>query len=191
MNNNILKGKHELREFMIAARKAIYPKEKRQYDKDICEKLKAIVSANKPNVVHSYLPIKGEIDVTPFLKWLLDIKIKVVCPKVLPERQLENIELLHFDEFDIGPFKTIHPSGNTVYSGNIDLVIIPGLAFDKNMNRLGYGGGYYDRFLAKHPEASKAALLYPFQMIDAVPIEEHEIKMDKLIVSQLQIRSPI
>jgi 5-formyltetrahydrofolate cyclo-ligase len=185
MTDIIAKEKAELREFMAAKRKIINHKSKRDYDKEICHELKKIALIKNPKVVHSYLPIKGEIDVTPFLKWLLEKRIKVVCPKVLPKRQLESIELLHFDDFDMGPFNTIHPSGNVVYSGSIDMVVLPGLAFDKKLNRLGYGGGYYDRFLAKNIETIKAAVLYPFQLVDKIPTEEHDIKMDRLIVSQL------
>lgn len=183
MLNNIKEEKSELREFMKAKRSALNPKEKRSYDRNICDSLKEIVLIEKPKVVHSYLPIQGEINVTPFLKWLLHSKVKVVCPRVLPKRQLENIELLHFDKFDNGPFNTIHPAGNITYSGNIDLVIMPGLAFDNKLNRLGYGGGYYDRFLVKCQNATKVAILYPFQLIDLVPTEEHDIKMDRVITS--------
>ena len=191
MNNSIKQDKIDLRESMISGRKAVNLKDKRRYDNDICELLKDIVSNDKPKVIHSYLPIKGEIDVTPFLKWLLELKVKVVCPKVLPKRQLENIELLHFDEFDIGPFNTFHPAGDVVYTGNIDLVIMPGLAFDSSLNRLGYGGGYYDRFLDKNKYANKVAVLYPFQLIESVPIEDHDIKMNRIVTSHLPLRSHI
>lgn len=190
MNSRTLKDKAILRELMLAKRKTLYPKQKRNYDQDICDRLKELILHRKPRVVHSYLPIKREVDVTPLLKWLMDHNLKVVCPKVLPKRQLENLELLHFNAFDIGPFNTLHPAGNVVYTGTIDLVIMPGLAFDKGLGRLGYGGGYYDRFLAKHPNAYKAAVLYPFQLVGQVPVELHDVKMDELIISDLPIDRP-
>lgn len=188
MNSRTLKDKAILRELMLARRKMIHLKEKRRYDKDVCELLRTIIDIKRPRVVHSYLPIKGEPDVTPLLKWLLDSKLKVVCPKVMPKRQLENLELLHFNDLEIGPFRTVHPAGNVVYTGTIDLVIVPGLAFDKGLGRLGYGGGYYDRFLAKHPGAHKSAVLYPFQLVDKVPVDRYDVSMDELIVSNMPIR---
>jgi len=190
MEERLDKEKASLRELMLAKRKAISLKGKRSYDHDICEKLKAITVEKEAKVVHSYLPIKAEIDVTPYLQWLLEKQIKVVCPKVLPKRQLENRELLHFDSFDIGPFNTIHPAGNIVYKGIIDLVVMPGLAFDIGLNRLGYGGGYYDRFLTKHPEAYTVAILYPFQMVDYVPVDTHDIQMDELLLSNETLPYP-
>lgn len=191
MHLDIIEEKSRVRELMLAKRKSIFYKEKRQYDKEICNALQKLILVKKPKVVHSYLPIKGEVDVSPLLKWLLTQQIKVVCPKVLPKRQLQNLELHHFRDFDIGPFRTIHPAGNKVYSGHIDFVIMPGLAFDSEFNRLGYGGGYYDRFLVKNPTSFKAAVMYPFQLLESVPVEEHDVKMDTLIVLLAHLESDI
>lgn len=181
MTDFIKKEKSSIREIMLEKRKTLNLKTKRGYDKRICEALKKMILVTQPSVIHSYLPIKSEIDVTPLLRWALNKKIKIVCPKVMPERQMENLELLGFEDFDYGPFGTLHPAGNKKYNGSIDLIIMPGLAFDESLNRLGYGGGYYDRFLIKHPKSIKAAVFYPFQFIDNVPVEEHDVKMSKLV----------
>ena len=174
--------KAELRDKMLGQRKKLNLKQKRSYDQQICEKLKKLILIKEPVVVHAYLPIKQEIDITPLLSWLLNKKITVVCPKVLPKRQLENLELLNLEDFDRGPFNTIHPAGNKVFNGDIDFVIMPGLAFYNDHNRLVYGGGYYDRFLVKHPASLKAAICYPFQLIDKVPVEDHDIRMDRIVL---------
>ena len=60
-------------------------------------------------------------------------------------------------------------------------MLVPGLAFDKNGNRLGYGGGFYDKYLASHEEIITAALGYDFQIVEKVPSEPHDKKMDYLI----------
>lgn len=185
MNSSIKQEKEKLREVMFARRKSLNHKEKRKHDKDICESLKKIILIKSPQVIHSYLPIKGEIDITPLLKWSMEKGIKVVCPKVLPKRQMSNLELISFKEIEVGPFRTIHPAGGIEYDGIIDLIILPGLAFDNSFNRLGYGGGYYDRFLVKHPDAYKVAVLYSFQLIESVPVEDHDVKMDQLIHASL------
>ena len=121
-----------------------------------------------------------------YVQRMLNEKIKVICPKVLPKRQLENLELLSYGDFEAGPFNTYHPANNKVHTGEIDFVIMPGLAFDQVKNRLGYGGGYYDRFLIKHPEAYLAAVFYPFQLVDRVPVEAHDVKMNTLIYPDLK-----
>jgi 5-formyltetrahydrofolate cyclo-ligase len=76
---------------------------------------------------------------------------------------------------------TIHPGGNEAYTGPIDLFIVPGLAFDTELYRLGYGAGYYDNHLVNQPQAWKAGICYPCQVINKVPTEPHDIKLDELI----------
>lgn len=67
----------------------------------------------------------------------------------------------------------------TDYS-KIDLVVVPGMAFDKEGNRLGRGRGYYDKFLTK-VDAHKVGVCFPFQLVDHVPHDEHDIRMDEVI----------
>ena len=86
-------------------------------------------------------------------------------------------------KLEMGIMQTLHPKEPLIYEGKYDLVIVPGLAFDKANYRLGYGGGYYDNFLIDHPEAHKVGIFYPFQMIDSVPKEPHDVCLD-LIVSK-------
>ena len=77
----------------------------------------------------------------------------------------------------------------------LDLIIIPGVAFDKNRNRIGFGGGYYDRFLQKLKENHNrhdtrfpltAAVCYDFQLLDLIPSEEHDIK-PQMIITEKQV----
>ena len=64
---------------------------------------------------------------------------------------------------------------------NIDCVIVPGAAFDRQGNRLGLGGGYYDRFLQRVPNAKRVALSFDYQLLETVPAEPHDAKMDIII----------
>jgi 5-formyltetrahydrofolate cyclo-ligase len=70
-----------------------------------------------------------------------------------------------------------------VYKFKENLMLLPGLAFDRSGNRIGYGAGYYDRYLSSHSEADfyKAALAYGFQMMDNLPVDEYDIKADAII----------
>ena len=180
---NKMKEKKNLREYMLSERKTTDFRFKRNYDNQICKTLKERLITNQDiKVVHSYLPIKGEIDITPFLDWSLKNNIKIICPKVIGKGQMESIELEDLQKIDVGPFRTIHPGSNRKFDGETDLVLVPGLAFDLNLNRLGYGGGYYDRFLRKQTKSKNLALLYPFQLIETVPIEQHDIKVDELLL---------
>jgi len=67
----------------------------------------------------------------------------------------------------------------------IDLVIVPGVVFDKNLNRIGFGKGYYDKILNRlKPSAKKVALAHDFQVLEDIPAEEHDVKMDMIITEK-------
>ncbi len=171
-----------MRKEMLLRRAAIAPVEKRRYDKWICARLEEIIFERKCKVVHAYLPLRGEINIRPLLENLLAAKIKVVCPKTLPRPKLENRVLKSFDALETGVMKSQYPADADVYEGPFDLIIVPGLAIDRNKYRLGYGGGYYDHFLAHHPKALKVGIFYSFQLLETVPTEPHDVKIDRMLI---------
>ena len=175
--------KANIRKLMLDKRKQIDTTDKAQYDKYICQELEQIIQENNFKVVHAYIPIANEINILPLINKLLKNNITVVCPKTLTKRRLENRVLVSLTKLEMGIMQTLHPEEPLIYEGKYDLVIVPGLAFDKANYRLGYGGGYYDNFLIDHPEAHKVGIFYPFQMIDSVPKEPHDVCLD-LIVSK-------
>ncbi len=168
---------------MIKMRFDMDANQKRTYDNEICNQLEQIVETNKCKVVHAYIPMAAEIDIKPLLQKMLDRKVTVVCPKALPKRKLENRVLKSFNELETGVMGTQHPLERDIYSGQYDLIIVPGLAFDDKLYRVGYGGGYYDGFLSENKNAMKVGIFYPFQKMESIPLEPHDVKMDKVIYS--------
>lgn len=179
---SIVEQKKTLRKQMFEKRKELDPVIKKEYDNWICSQLLNIIHDSKSQVIHAYIPMAGEVNISPLLHELLQLNKTVVCPKTLPKRQLENRILTSLDNLETGVMKTQHPAGANVYYGSYDLIIVPGLAFDERNYRLGYGGGYYDTFLAGHPHAYKVGVFYPVQKVEAVPIEEHDLKLDTILV---------
>jgi 5-formyltetrahydrofolate cyclo-ligase len=116
--------------------------------------------------------------VLPLLQKALDAGLTVVVPKALKKRQMQNLVLHDLKNMEPGIFNTYHPKNSEEYPGEYDLIIVAGLAFDKKGYRVGYGGGYYDTFLAGQPEALKVGVCFPFQMMEEVPLEPHDIKLD-------------
>ena len=163
-------------------KRAEFPVSKKlSYDLDICEKLKQLVLKENYKTVHLYLPMGNEIDITPFIEFCLANKVIVVAPKTLPKRKLQNLVLNAIDAVEAGVFGTTHPANTVEYVGDYDLIVIPGLAFDNDNYRLGYGGGYYDNFIVNHPKANKVGLFYPFQEVNQVPIEAHDLPLDQVL----------
>ncbi|WKD84788.1 putative protein YqgN [Polaribacter huanghezhanensis] len=181
----ILDMKDALRKEMYKKRARNRSAAKKEYDLWICAELEKLVKEQNAKVVHAYLPMGTEIDIRPFIQKMLAQNIKIISPKTLPKRQLENLELHALEDVEKGIFGTSYPANSTVYSGNYDLVIVPGLAFDNQNFRLGYGGGYYDTFLAQLPTAFKIGIFYPFQEVAAVPKETHDVCLDQILVKEL------
>ena len=87
------------------------------------------------------------------------------------------------DAVKVGAFGIIEPEGKEVDSKIIDFIIVPGVAFDRNLNRLGRGKGYYDRLLSES-NAFFAGIGYSIQVLDNIPVEEHDIKMNCIITER-------
>lgn len=182
-----MQEKQFLRANMLKKRALLHPLKKQAYDKWICNSLAKTISELDAKVVHAYIPMGSEIDITPLIQQLLDNKIIVVAPKTLKNRQLQNLILNSLSELETGIAKTQHPANAIEYQGNYDVIIVPGLAFDKQNYRLGYGGGYYDGFLATQPNAHKVGIFYPFQEVEKVPTELHDEQLSAIYVQPAEL----
>ncbi|MFK7933981.1 MAG: 5-formyltetrahydrofolate cyclo-ligase [Saprospiraceae bacterium] len=172
-----------LRQHFSTSRKNLPLTQKEQFDQSICTQLFKLIEKENCRVVHTYLPVRSEINLFPLIEQLLKEKITVVCPKTLKNRQLEHLELYDLNNLETGLFKTQHPAEGKIYQGKYDLIIVPGLAFTTEGYRLGYGGGYYDTFLKDHPNALKIGAAYPFQLVEKLPVEEHDIQLNIIITT--------
>lgn len=182
--SDIIAQKKALRQEMLVKRAKTNREFKQKYDQWICEQLENIILENGYQKIHAYLPMGKEIDISPLLQSLLEKNITVVVPKTLPKRKLENLVLTDLTKVEKGVFGTTHPASGIIYNDAFDLIIVPGLAFDKNNYRLGYGGGYYDNFIVNHQEAKMIGIFYPFQEVEKVPIEAHDVQLDELLVNK-------
>lgn len=182
-----MQEKQLLRANMLKKRALLHPLKKQTYDRWICNSLAKTISELDARVVHAYIPMGTEIDIAPLIQKLLDNKITVVAPKTLKNRQLQNLVLNSLTELETGIAKTQHPANATEYQGNYDVIIVPGLAFDKQNYRLGYGGGYYDGFLATQPNAHKVGIFYPFQEVEKVPTEPHDEQLSAIYVQPAEL----
>jgi 5-formyltetrahydrofolate cyclo-ligase len=176
-----MQEKKDLRKTMLEMRAALNPVEKQRHDQFICERLAQMILEKNAKVVHSFLPMGDEIDIFPLIETLLEKGITVVTPKALKQRKMMNLVLRSLGELEDGIFGTKHPANTHEHTGSYDFFIVPGLAFDRNNYRLGYGSGYYDAFLATQPTAFKLGICYPFQLLGKVPREPHDVPLDGLL----------
>lgn len=173
--------KKYLRRFMLEQRNKMVRRERSALSQKICEQLWDLIVEKDVQFIHSYLTMGSEVNVLPLLQKALDNHITVITPKTLKKRRMQNLVLSDLKNMEPGIFGTYHPKNAKEYQGAYDLIIVAGLAFDNRFFRVGYGGGYYDTFLAHQKTAIKVGVCYPFQIIKRVPVEEHDIQLDILL----------
>lgn len=131
------------------------------------------------------MPIKNEIDVRYIMKQAYLDKKKVYLPKIC---ELGDDKIMYFYEYNEGDtlirgfYNILEPSGDKILDvDDKTLVIMPGAVYSLDNKRIGYGGGFYDKFLANNPSVKKLAVAYYFQILDHIPYDEHDIEPDKII----------
>ncbi len=178
---NTNKTKSDLRKEYIVYQKNTINK----YDKskEIYMKLVNLENFNKAKVIGIYYSTSNEVDTSLIVNRLLNNK-KIVCfPKV--EGDVINFYKVNSitDLTNTSIFGIKEPKGDTFTLINpldIDLIIIPGIAFDKKLNRLGHGKGYYDKYLKK-TNAYKIGICFSSQICDNLIVDNNDVKMDLII----------
>lgn len=172
--------KQTLRAEIKRRHKECLPEERHQWSKEICEHLCTMEALINSSVVMAFYPLDDEVDILPLLRHLHEKGKTILLPEVTSKTSMV---LRHYSpeaEMISGALGTQVPKTSiyTDYS-KIDTVLVPGVAFDKQGHRMGRGKGYYDRFLQMLPEKSiKIGVCFPYQIVEYVPTEEHDVMMD-------------
>lgn len=144
----------------------------------ILAKLERHPDFRNASIVMLYSALPDEVQTQAFLeKWRHEKKI--ILPTVVGD-DIIPVELAENTGFAVGDFNILEPQ-NKPYTGGYDLIVVPGVAFDRNGNRIGRGRGYYDRFLCKHLDVKRIGICFDFQLVDKVPTEPNDIRMDEVI----------
>ncbi|MFA5517073.1 MAG: 5-formyltetrahydrofolate cyclo-ligase [Desulfuromonadales bacterium] len=113
---------------------------------------------------------------------------KIAYPRVLGN-DLEFVQIASLGELCPGTFGILEPIGSNVVSvASLDLIVVPGVAFDLSGHRLGYGKGFYDRVLHDPERGTVAGLAFERQLVEALPAEQHDIRMDLVITENRLLR---
>jgi 5-formyltetrahydrofolate cyclo-ligase len=182
-----MKTKGELRKLMMEKRKALSKEEKKELDGIIFSKVIESEYYTKAKIIFVFVSHEDEVDTIKIIKHALKNN-KIICvPKVISKLQgMEVIEIKSLEDLEPGKFGILEPKpGNNIISAEtIDLVLLPGLAFDIDGGRLGYGGGFYDRYLTNITiNTPKIGIGYDFQIIDKVTMEKHDNHIDGIITN--------
>ena len=173
--------KDEIRRTMRERRRALSPEERTAASEIVCAKLAAL-QLKSPVAV--YLASPQEIDLSPFILKMLARGVKVVAPRWNGETYelavLKGLDEAHLKQ---GPMGILEAAEAEIVSPEeVEAWLVPGLAFTRNGKRLGYGGGWYDRLLAKATkDAVKLGIAHAFQVVDDLPSEPHDILLTCIV----------
>lgn len=174
--------KTAVRRIMRERRKSLSPSDKVAYDSAICKKLIAATQDRSPVAV--YLASSDEVDVGSYIASLLDKGVEVLSPRWNGATyDLAKIKGLDEGNLRRGPMGILEPAdAELVPPEDVALWVVPGLAFTEDGQRLGYGGGWYDRLMAgASPSAPRIGVAYSFQIVDSLPVEPHDAKLTEVL----------
>lgn len=182
--------KKEFRKKMLALRDAAAAEVRAESSKLICENLFKFPLFTESKTVMFFVSFRSEVETLPMIEGAIAAGMRVVVPVT----QLENGTLLPSlllnceDDLVSGTYGVLEPKPEAVRpidSLEIDMVMMPGAAFDRSGGRIGYGGGFYDRFIENlRPDVVLAALAFDFQVVDSVPTEAHDRKIHYVITDR-------
>lgn len=175
-----LETKQEIRKQLRKLRSKMNADEWQSATEMIAEKIIGSDSFREATDLYCYMDFDGEAGTELIIDeaWRLgkDIWLPKVCGGEMQFYLVESEK-----ELVRGTFGILEPSGESITaSGEDGLIIVPGIAFDCMRNRIGYGKGYYDRYLNAHPNLVKYGIAFDIQLVDKIPAEECDCRMDKV-----------
>jgi 5-formyltetrahydrofolate cyclo-ligase len=187
-NSDILnKDKGEIRKSIKRRLRELDPAVRAEKSAIIQEKLVSSEVFRKSRVVMFYVPLPEEVDTREAIKWALEQGKKVAVPYITSkEGVMIPSEIFSLEDLESGPFGIYQPKTTMISKvplEEIDLVVVPAIAFDRQNRRLGRGKGYYDRFLSDKAcsGAVTVGLAFDLQVLQNLPSDEHDIPVSSVI----------
>ncbi len=177
--------KSEIRRQMKQLRRELTDAEILKRSQVICESVLKMDEFKKAKELFVYMDCKGEVSTKPLIRKALSRGMKVAAPKVLSSDH-EDCEMAYYyirslKDVALGYYNIPEPVTDRIADTEDALLIVPGVGFDRNCNRCGYGQGFYDRYLHAHPHHPTVALAFDFQIVDFIPANNTDIRPQILV----------
>ncbi len=169
-------------------------KQRRNLDAEVWEQksqniLKFVMNYHYPKDVKNimiFMDFRKEVKTKPIIEWLWKQGYQVIIPRVVKDNPILELCVINsFDDMEISSMGILEPKSNHnqfLEANDVDFVFMPGVAFTVNGGRLGYGGGFYDQLIPLMPDNTPLiALAFDLQIVDTLPLEDHDIRIHKLI----------
>lgn len=182
-----MKSKDNLRRFMKEKLAELSDSERQKISKRIHQELFKLESWKSSKKIGIYLSFKSEWDTREIINKAWDEGKKVMVPKTLPKSKgMDFYQINNYNDLERGHFGIQEPIISETICTNkkeIDLLIVPGLVFSQKGYRIGFGGGYYDRYLEDF-KSETLSLAWSEQILEKIPVNSYDIAVDKLLTEQ-------
>ena len=179
--------KNQIRTRVLKLRDSISQQERQVREQIISKRIQDLPVFIKASAIFFYASFRSEVGTLLFIEQTLKMGKRVILPVVIKEQtRLALYEIYSIHELVPGYMKIpepIHDGKSEFNLAHVDLIIIPGVAYDRKGNRIGYGGGYYDRLLADLKSVKVPILAPSFieQLVPSIPSESHDRKVDIIV----------
>jgi len=181
--------KKNLRKNFISLRKNISASQKEKFDLQICANFLSIEEIHHSDTIFAYYSLQEEAGTKKIISHLLASGKKIALPRVIPKT---NQLIWHYvadtyNDIQSGSYGILEPLEHLPVVNAVEkgIVLVPGVSFDRYGSRLGFGAGYYDRFLSENTGLIKVGLCYSIQLFQTkLPAEKHDARMDIIVTEE-------
>jgi 5-formyltetrahydrofolate cyclo-ligase len=177
--------KSSIRQILRQRKDAMEPEDRLIKSQAICHHLMTLI--RKKEAVMAYTSKEKEVNTVPILTALFLRRNPVIVPIIV--REDVSLRLSYLRDLSVlvpSTFGVPEPIGSEIpaMGEDVDTILLPMLGFDRTGGRIGYGAGYYDRFLEKHPDLRKIGLAFACQEIESLPLDDTDVRMDHIITEE-------
>lgn len=176
--------KKEIRRLVFGRRREADEGAMRAASQEICRRVIDTPAFQSASAIYVYMDCKGEVSVRPLLETAWRMKKRTAAPRVTGPGEMRYYYLSSYRDLKPGYCGIMEPATDEEAREENALLIVPGVAFDRNCRRCGYGQGFYDRYLAAHPGHPTIALAFEFQIMEEIPADSHDVRPQMLITEK-------
>lgn len=178
-----METKKDIRKRVLAERKTLSFEAQTEKTQKIYEQVISHPLFLDAGEIYCYIDYNHEAGTKKLIEKSWELGKNVAVPKVIGD-QMEFFYITSFDELKEGYYKIMEPVTEEKADAPEALVIMPGAAFDEECSRIGYGGGFYDKYLERHPGYRRIALAFELQITEHVPADTYDIKPEVIITEK-------
>ncbi len=187
MHINLQGSKTDLRSEMKNKRSLLEAAQIRQASLTIAMRLNDLLPVQKARTIMGYAAMKNEVDLESFYQQMLQSGKTILLPRVEGD-QIKPVQWRGWQDIQVSSFGVREPLGQEFPASEIDVVLVPGLAFDPGGYRAGYGRGYYDRFLPTlRPNAFKCGICYEFQVVESTFPHDRDVPVHWIVTDKSEL----